>query len=296
MSEAVHSTSDLAIVDYGEVAVFDPSQFRTNQAKADAVIDYAKDIRDWPLLAKAIDFKLDQQAAYVSGYKRTITPDHGAGRGHKKVRDRGPFTEVSKQQISRWEHLLLDRVQWKENQIRAAKKKAELEDAENHRAEGTGDNEWYTPAIYIEGAKAVMGGIDVDPATSIIAQQTVQATSYYTREDDGLKHEWRGRVWLNPPYARGVIPLFIEKLLQEYMATRTSEAILLTHSYTDTSWFQVAACNAAVMCFTAGRIRFTDADGKECSPTQGQAFMYLGRNREKFAHVFGQWGFVVRAA
>ena len=63
--------------------------------------------------------------------------------------------------------------------------------------------EWYTPARYIEAARGVMGGIDLDPATSALANQTVRAARIFTREDDGLAHDWQGRVWLNPPYWQG---------------------------------------------------------------------------------------------
>ena len=57
-----------------------------------------------------------------------------------------------------------------------------------------------------------MGGIDLDPASSDIAQQTVKTTRYYTIVDDGLSHDWSGRVWLNPPYAKTLVELFTEKI------------------------------------------------------------------------------------
>ncbi|MFZ1109005.1 MAG: hypothetical protein WAN43_11770 [Rhodomicrobium sp.] len=64
---------------------------------------------------------------------------------------------------------------------------------------GTGENDWYTPAPYLEAAREVLGAIDLGPATSKSAQQNVQAREYFTREDDGLSLDRFGRVWLNPP-------------------------------------------------------------------------------------------------
>jgi DNA N-6-adenine-methyltransferase (Dam) len=76
----------------------------------------------------------------------------------------------------------------------------------------TGNQEWYTPAKYIALAREVMGSIDVDPASNAIAQETVQAATFYTVDDDGLTKEWRGRGWLNPPYNQPEISQFTDKL------------------------------------------------------------------------------------
>ena len=61
-------------------------------------------------------------------------------------------------------------------------------------------NEWYTKPKYIELARAVLGEIDLDPASNQRAQAWIRAKVYYTKETDGFNRVWQGRVWLNPPY------------------------------------------------------------------------------------------------
>lgn len=167
------------------------------------------------------------------------------------------------------------------------------EAAENHRAKGTGDNEWFTPAQYVAAARKVMGAIDLDPATHPVAQEAIQATEFFTREDDALSREWHGRVWLNPPYAQPLIGQFIDKLVSEIEAGRVKQAVLLTHNYTDTAWFHAAQAHAALICFTRGRIKFLDPDGEDCAPTQGQAFFYYGPRIDRFRREFVPFGFVM---
>jgi phage N-6-adenine-methyltransferase len=159
-------------------------------------------------------------------------------------------------------------------------------------ASGTGENEWFTPSEYIELARKVLGAIDLDPATSIEAQKIVQAERFHTKADDGLKHEWRGRVWLNPPYAQPLIADFVHKLCEEWQANRVTDAILLTHNYTDTTWFHEIAANMSAICFTRGRVRFYEGE-KIAAPTQGQAFSYFGPKINLFTDVFREVGFFV---
>ena len=79
----------------------------------------------------------------------------------------------------------------------------------NHVEHYTGNQEWYTPSEYVEAARRVMGEIDLDPASSELAQETVRASSYYTKDDDGLVSEWSGRVWLNPPYSHAQTSFYL---------------------------------------------------------------------------------------
>lgn len=92
----------------------------------------------------------------------------------------------------------------------------------------------------VEAAREVLGGIDLDPASSELANETVKARQFYTEQDDGLSESkrWRGRVWMNPPYG-GQAEGFVNKLLEEYEAGNVSAAIALLNSRSmATRWFQ----------------------------------------------------------
>lgn len=281
-----------------------PELMRQEQAKAEAIIDYGIKVRDWPLVAKAIEAKIEQQREFVGWWRTLVSTRHGAGRGNKNSAERGTFsmldaekaTGIRNQQVSRWRNALTDAERYLEQQIRAAYKKAGLEPLDNHRAEGTGENEWFTPVKYIEAARRVLGVIDLDPASNPLAQEWIKAANYFTRDDDGLSREWHGRIWLNPPYARAEIMPFIEKLVTEIRSQRVTAAILLTHNYTDTEWFHLALSAAAEVCFTRGRVRFVDDIGNESAPTQGQAFIYYGQDSELFTSEFSEFGTILGPA
>lgn len=180
-----------------------------------------------------------------------------------------------------------------EDMEKAREEEEEEEPAHNHRAQGTGENEWYTPAEYLVAARAVLGEIDLDPASSVMANETVGATQFFTIEDDGLGREWSGKVYLNPPYSQPAIAQFSEKLASECENGNVREAIALTHNYTDTAWFHRLASTCQAICFTRGRIGFVNPEGKKAAPTQGQAFFYFGADSSRFAEQFKAIGFVV---
>jgi len=161
----------------------------------------------------------------------------------------------------------------------------------------SGDNEWYTPSRYIELARDVMGTIDLDPASNDIAQATVKAATYFTAETNGLNKDWHGKVWMNPPYSRGLMPKFAAKIVEEFDSGRCTEAIVLTNNATDTAWFAALVGSASAFCFTRGRIPFESPTRKNGGGLpMGQVFTYFGPNTDRFSYVFASVGHCMRAA
>lgn len=161
-----------------------------------------------------------------------------------------------------------------------------------HVSHNSGNNEWYTPAEYIEAARSVLGKIELDPASSEIANETVKAEMFYTAEDDGLSKEWMGKVWMNPPYSTELIHKFCSKLSGHYSNGNITEAIVLVNNATETGWFNSLIEQAGAVVFPRGRVKYYTPAGEAGMPLQGQAIIYFGKNagvfREKFK-CFG-WG------
>ena len=163
-----------------------------------------------------------------------------------------------------------------------------------HVGKASGENEWYTPPVYVEAAREAMGGIDMDPASCDIAQAIVKAKKHYTIKDDGLSKKWRGRVFLNPPYSKELCGKFVEKLTGHVEDSHVTQACVLVNNATETAWGQDLLAKCSAVCFIAGRIKFLGKTGEPAnSPLQGQMVVYFGDQAQEFSAAFALLGSVL---
>lgn len=176
--------------------------------------------------------------------------------------------------------------------IEAAKDPEHAAEHMAHVGHNSGNNEWYTPAEYVDAARAVLGDIDLDPASSEAANTVIRAKRFYSAGDSGLPAEWHGRIWMNPPFAQPLIVWFCDKMVAEYKAGHIEAAIVLVNNATETRWFQDIADICSAICFPRGRIKFWAPDKDTAAPLQGQALLYIGEDLNLFRERFGRFGMI----
>mgnify|MGYP003603572802 CR=1 FL=1 len=127
--------------------------------------------------------------------------------------------------------------------------------------------EWLTPPELVQK----LGKFDLDPC-SPINSPFLHATNNFTTNDDGLIQKWFGRVYLNPPYGRGM-ELWMEKLKYH------GDGIALIFARTETKCFFEHVWNDAdAILFVKGRIRFYHVTGIQAgTPGAPSVFIAYGK-------------------
>ena len=152
--------------------------------------------------------------------------------------------------------------------------------------------EHYTPQYIINVVITCMGAIDLDPCSNNREIPNVPAARHYTAQDDGLVQPWVGRVFLNPPFGHDVERWF-SKLYLERRECRTTEAIVLWKSATETAAWKTLTAISCRVCFPSARIRFVGPSSDDGpGPTFSPAVFYVGDRPERFEEVFAQIGVV----
>jgi DNA N-6-adenine-methyltransferase (Dam) len=261
----------------------------------------AKRIKDASKLEKALLEKLDAQREFAIEYQRKFP--HGGDRTKQEdtsVHLRDDWCKAHgfhERTVRRWlilveEQAFIDR---KNAIMKRCWALAELWQAANFSSES---NEWYTPARYIEAVRECLGGVDLDPASNKTANAVVQAATYFTKKDNGLKKDWRGTFFLNPPYGldenkNSLAGEFCKKAIYEYQIGNATAGIILVNSLHSQSW--QAPLYRFPVCFVDHRIKFMSDDGRQNeNPTFQNIFIYLGPNVGGFALTFARFGYVMQ--
>lgn len=86
--------------------------------------------------------------------------------------------------------------------------------------------------------------------------ENAKCEMYYTPEQDGLKQDWNGTVWMNPPYGRE-IGKWVKKAYSE--AQNGCIVVALLPARTDTKWFHdwIYEMNGVEFYFVKGRLKFS---------------------------------------
>lgn len=106
-------------------------------------------------------------------------------------------------------------------------------------------HDWLTPPEIL----AALGEFDLDPCASE-HQPWRTANRQLTIRDDGLKAEWQGRVWCNPPYGP-----FAARWLERCAAH--GDAVAFVFARTETAVFQEHVWpRADAILFLRGRVSF----------------------------------------
>lgn len=90
---------------------------------------------------------------------------------------------------------------------------------------------------------------DIDVASPVGGVKWIPAKKYFTKEDDGLKQDWEGTVWMNPPYGK-----FTGNWLEKFIDH--NNGIALVFSRTDTQWFHNYVKKSDAVLFIKGRLFF----------------------------------------
>lgn len=107
---------------------------------------------------------------------------------------------------------------------------------------------WETPQVLFDALNdKYQFKIDVC-ATAVNAK----CEKYYSPEIDGLKQEWAGACWMNPPYGRG-IGTWIKKAYES--SFNGAIVVCLLPARTDTKWFH-DYCTKGRIEFIKGRLKF----------------------------------------
>jgi len=119
---------------------------------------------------------------------------------------------------------------------------------------------WATPQDFFDKYSVAYGPFDID----VCADSTnAKCSVYFDKEKDGLKQEWVGKCWMNPPYGRE-IGKWMSKAFES--SKQGATVVCLVPARTDTKWWHDYAMNGEII-FIKGRLKFGNAKNSAPFPS-----------------------------
>lgn len=143
-----------------------------------------------------------------------------------------------------------------------------------HQSARMKNDEWLTPPDIVQA----LGSFDLDPC-SPINRPWATAAHHLTIEDNGLAHEWHGRVWCNPPFGREAVK-WLRRMAEH------GNGIALIPARTETAMFYetVWGCANAVL-FIKGRPHFHYVDGRRAPFNSGAPICLVAYGKNNTKHL-----------
>lgn len=150
------------------------------------------------------------------------------------------------------------------------------------------EGDFYTHVAITTAAREAMGAIDLDPASCDEANRGVQAARFFAAKENGLLHDWFGRVWINPPFGSWRDE-WAPKLLSEWRSGRVQQICALASTRAITAQgFHTIVQSADAMWIAYGRLRFWGPKAGE--PDEGHVVFYFGERVSEFRDAFERDG------
>lgn len=145
-----------------------------------------------------------------------------------------------------------------------------------------GSVEYYTPKYIFEGLNV---NFDLD-VCSPLDRTFISTPALDFISENSLEQEWKGFIWMNPPYASEKNKIkWIEKFIEH------ANGVALMPDRTSASWWQLFAKNADCFVFVNDKIKFITENGSTAkSPGNGSTLFALGNKGRQALINFEQAG------
>jgi len=120
--------------------------------------------------------------------------------------------------------------------------------------------EWETPDGFFFEVSRLYGPFTLDVCAT---DENKKCNKFFTKETDGLKQDWSGICWMNPPYGRE-IKAWMKKAYNESL--RGARVVCLVPARTDTAWWHDYAVKGHIT-FIRGRLKFKGAPSSAPFPS-----------------------------